>query len=598
MPVSSRLPTTNHGALFACQERLPRLPVPELDATLSKYARSLEPLLPPDELAHSKSLIEEFRRSTQGRELQQRLECRAADPNCANWLEDWWNNLSYMGYRDPVIPYVSYHYSFSDDPRCSTAIERAAKLIVGAIAFRQLIVDGSLEPETARTTPLCSHSYNFMFNACRIPSIPSDHCRTSVYSGNETVVVVRSGQFFVFSFFRNGSQLSLDEIAATLEEIVQVADSNAAVPVGILTSDNRDSWARNREVLLGLPGNKELLDVIETSAFLVVLEKELPVTREEFSHAVWHGSGRNRWFDKPCQFVICDNARAGFCGEHSMMDGTPTLRLAEFVIAHAAELPTPSAVNAKRNPEFRALRFQTSPTVVSAVKQSEALFAAAVSKQHLRVLCFDAFGKERIKQLGCSPDAFIQLVIQLAYTRLHGHARPTYESSMTRKFLHGRTETCRSVTSDSVAWCASMADPNMSKATRIKLFRDALATHSSLVKEAVNGQGVDRHLLGLRMLVKQGEAMPGIFEDPAYSYSSHWYLSTSQISSENFTSYGWSEVSPKGYGIAYNICMNCLIIHIICMRNEHGLNSDSFAHSFETAAKDVHDMLSGALYKQ
>ncbi|KAJ2617903.1 Carnitine O-acetyltransferase mitochondrial [Coemansia sp. RSA 1365] len=598
MSDSARCPTTDNGALFACQGQLPRLPVPDLDATLAKYARSLEPLLQPDELTHSKSLIEEFKRSAQGRELQQRLESRAADPSCANWLEDWWNNLSYMGYRDPVIPYVSYHYSFSDDPGCSTAVERAAKLIDGAIAFRQQVVDGSLEPDMTRTTPLCSHSYNFMFNACRIPSIPSDHCQTSTYNGNETVVVVRGGQFFVFSFLRNGSQLSVDEIAATLEQIVQVADANTAEPIGILTADNRDSWARNRKVLLGLPGNKDLLDSIEASAFLVVLEKERPVTREEFSHAVWHGSGRNRWFDKPCQFVVCDNARAGFCGEHSMMDGTPTLRLVESAIAYASELPTPSAARAKRDPELRALHFQTSSAIVSAVKQAETLFATAVSKQHLRVLCFDAFGKERIKQLGCSPDAFIQLVIQLAYTRLHGHARPTYESSMTRKFLHGRTETCRSVTCDSVVWCASMADQNTDNAARIKLFRDALATHSLLVKEAVNGQGVDRHLLGLRMLVKQGEEMPGIFEDPAYSYSSHWYLSTSQVSSENFTSYGWSEVTPKGYGIAYNICKNCLIIHIICMRNEYGLDSDRLARSFETAAKDVHDMLSGSPHKQ
>ncbi|KAJ2841114.1 Carnitine O-acetyltransferase mitochondrial, partial [Coemansia erecta] len=82
-----------------------------------------------------------------------------------------------------------------------------------------------------------------------------------------------------------------------------------------------------------------------------------------------------------------------------------------------------------------------------------------------------------------------------------------------------------------------------------------------------------------------------IFKDPAYSYSSHWYLSTSQISSENFTSYGWSEVTPKGYGVAYNIRKESLIIHITCIRNSFGLDSDRFAQSIETAAMDVRDML-------
>ncbi|KAJ2877579.1 Carnitine O-acetyltransferase mitochondrial, partial [Coemansia aciculifera] len=210
---------------------------------------------------------------------------------------------------------------------------------------------------------------------------------------------------------------------------------------------------------------------------------------------------------------------------------------------------------------------------------------------HLAVLNYSAYGKEEIKRLGCSPDAFIQLALQLAYTRLYGGPRPTYESSMTRKFLHGRTETCRSVTRDSVAWCRAMMSLSSNNEERISLFQAALATHTRLVREAVEGQGVDRHLLGLRMVLRPDETKPEIFEDPAYAYSSHWYLSTSQVSSENFTSYGWSEVTPKGYGVAYNIRKECLIIHIACMRNEHALNSDHLAQYFETALNDVRSML-------
>ncbi|KAJ2797708.1 Carnitine O-acetyltransferase mitochondrial, partial [Coemansia helicoidea] len=85
--------------------------------------------------------------------------------------------------------------------------------------------------------------------------------------------------------------------------------------------------------------------------------------------------------------------------------------------------------------------------------------------------------------------------------------------------------------------------------------------------------------------------MPEMFEDPAYAYSTHWYLSTSQISSENFASYGWSEVSPKGYGIAYNVRRESLLVHIACMRNEHGLDSGRLAASLEAAATDVRAML-------
>ncbi|KAJ2908819.1 Carnitine O-acetyltransferase mitochondrial [Coemansia aciculifera] len=591
MPVSSRDPALEQGGkLFASQSQLPRLPVPDLRTTLSKYSESLVPLLPADKLAYSQRVISEFGESALGQALQQRLEARALDPNCANWLEEWWNDLSYMGYRDPVIPYVSYHYSFNDDPLCERPNQRAAKLIAAAMVFRQSIIDGSLAPEAAKSGVLCSHSYKFMFNACRIPQKPSDICRTVPYAGNDTIVVMRNAQFFLLDLVQNGEPLTLAEIEHALDRIVACADANkdAVVPVGLLTADTRDSWTENRKRLIDA-GNASVLDAIESSAFAVALETSRPVTREEFSHAIWHGDGRTRWFDKPCQFVVCDNGKAGFNGEHSMMDGTPTLRLVQYVLENP---PLDTAAANVRDCAFKQLHFHTPPAVVAAVNAAERLFLEGVGKQHLSVLNFTAYGKEEIKRLGCSPDAYIQLALQLAYTRLHGCARPTYESSMTRKFLHGRTETCRSVTRDSVAWCQAMQSAqSTSPHDCVRLFQTALATHTRLVREAVEGQGVDRHLLGLRMLLRPDEAKPAIFEDPAYAYSSHWYLSTSQVSSENFASYGWSEVTPKGYGVAYNIRKECLIIHIACMRNEYALNSDQLARHFEAALNDVRSML-------
>ena len=48
-----------------------------------------------------------------------------------------------------------------------------------------------------------------------------------------------------------------------------------------------------------------------------------------------------------------------------------------------------------------------------------------------------------------SPDAYIQMALQLAYYKdSAGKFALTYESSMTRLFLHGRTETVRSFTKE------------------------------------------------------------------------------------------------------------------------------------------------------
>lgn len=51
-----------------------------------------------------------------------------------------------------------------------------------------------------------------------------------------------------------------------------------------------------------------------------------------------------------------------------------------------------------------------------------------------------------------SPDAFIQMAMQLAYRRMHGRGTPTYETASTRLFLHGRTDVIRTYSEDSQRW--------------------------------------------------------------------------------------------------------------------------------------------------
>ena len=48
-----------------------------------------------------------------------------------------------------------------------------------------------------------------------------------------------------------------------------------------------------------------------------------------------------------------------------------------------------------------------------------------------------------------SPDAYVQLALQMAYFKdSGGKMAMTYESSMTRLYLQGRTETVRSLTKE------------------------------------------------------------------------------------------------------------------------------------------------------
>jgi carnitine O-acetyltransferase len=48
------------------------------------------------------------------------------------------------------------------------------------------------------------------------------------------------------------------------------------------------------------------------------------------------------------------------------------------------------------------------------------------------------------------------MALQLAYRRMHGRYTAVYETASTRLFLHGRTDTIRSFTSESRKFCEAM----------------------------------------------------------------------------------------------------------------------------------------------
>ena len=154
---------------------------------------------------------------------------------------------------------------------------------------------------------------------------------------------------------------------------------------------------------------------------------------------------------------------------------------------------------------------------------------------------FSSYGKNVIKTHKTSPDAWAQMVKQLAFFRLFGRPGVTYESCQTRQFLYGRTEVIRTVSSESKAFCEAMIDSSRSDADRAKLLKDAATRHGQYAAWAAAAQGVDRHLFGLKKLVKEGEEVPALFKDEIFSRSSHWEMSTSQLSSKFLDGWGYGE---------------------------------------------------------
>lgn len=167
------------------------------------------------------------------------------------------------------------------------------------------------------------------------------------------------------------------------------------------------------------------------------------------------------YFLAPSTVIVWDNGRSGFLGEHSCMDGTPTLRMNEFMLGSLAAkridfgspLPSTSLAPSKE------IVLTANDVVLADVQEAVRNFDKLVGAHDLRVLHYDVYGKSFIKQFKISPDAWAQLVKQLAFYKFKGRPGVTYESAQTRKFQRGRTEVIRAASSQSKAWVDAMVDP-------------------------------------------------------------------------------------------------------------------------------------------
>ncbi|KAK9675261.1 Carnitine O-acetyltransferase mitochondrial [Basidiobolus ranarum] len=340
----------------------------------------------------------------------------------------------------------------------------------------------------------------------------------------------------------------------------------------------------------------QLLEKLESATLLLCLDDTSPTTRDEHSWSCWGGDGRNRYFDKSLQFLVFENGKAGFLAEHSSMDGTPNARLNDYILSSIAKDTVNYGSETVRQ-DLKApeqLKFSFNDQVLKTIKDSEQSFDNTMAKQELSTLAYHGYGKNLIKKFRSSPDAFVQMIIQLAYFKMYGTSRATYEAATTRKYEHGRTETGRTVSIESAAFVKAMEDLDVSNDQKVALASAAMDGHVKYLGAAAEGQGVDRHLFGLRLSLRPDEPKPSIFTDEGYTKSTHWNLSTSQLASEHFDNWGFGEVVPDGFGIGYIIKNNALHFNVTSMH----LGSKTLNHLLAESAEEMKQIFEEDLAKQ
>uniref|UniRef100_A0A3Q3QJU0 carnitine O-palmitoyltransferase n=1 Tax=Monopterus albus TaxID=43700 RepID=A0A3Q3QJU0_MONAL len=563
-----KLLSTRKPLLYSYQTSLPHLPVPPIRDTLSRYLESVRPLLTDPEFKRTTELTSQFE-SNLGNRLQRYLKLKALW--ATNYVSDWWEEYIYLRGRSPIMVNSNYYgMDFLYVTPTPVQAARAGNTITALLLYRRKVYREELKPGCVPGTviPLCAAQCERIFNTTRIPGTETDVLQH--WDDSEFVAVYHKGRYFRLWVYWAGRRLSPREIEYQIQRILD--DPSPPQPgedkLGALTAGDRIPWSQVRKQYFNYGVNKKSLDAIERAAFFVSLDDEeqgmmgeYPARNlDRYAKSLLHGKCYDRWFDKSFSIVIYKNGKNGLNAEHSWADAPTVAHLWEYTLAtDAFQLGYTEEGHCKGEvdcslPLPQRLIWDIPPE--AQVASSLAVAQALADDVDCHVFPFREFGKGRIKKLRISPDAFIQISLQLAYYRDRGGFCLTYEASMTRLFREGRTETVRSCTNES---CAFVKALESGEEQCRHLFRLASVKHQNLYRMAMTGAGIDRHLFCLYVVSKYLGVESSFLKEP-------WRLSTSQTPVQQMELFdlknhpdfislggGFGPVADDGYGVSYII---------------------------------------------
>uniref|UniRef100_A0A4W5NWW7 Carnitine O-acetyltransferase b n=1 Tax=Hucho hucho TaxID=62062 RepID=A0A4W5NWW7_9TELE len=516
---------------------VPAQPVPPLAQTLQGYLRALEPLIPEEELVHTRKNIQKFcGEGGLGPQLQEGLERRARHSN--NWISDWWVQWAYLESRQPLPvhsnPAISLPKRDFSDWRGQLVF--ASKLIAAALDFKNVVDNGRLPVEYMRGQPLCMELFPLLFSSCRIPG--RKHDTITHHSRARHITVVRNYQFFQMDVYNSdGSRMTESQIHAQLLRIRAESWKTDKEPMGILTSEHRQTWGQAYNRLLKDKLNKESVRAIERGLFTLCLDSPvMRVSDDKYSSRmaaqILHGGGThsnsgNRWFDKTLQFVVGEDGSWGLLYEQATAEGPPIATLLDHILQYCKK-PDPKKTPLIPLPMPKKLYFNIDLSIPY------------------------RFGKELPKQHNLSPNSFIQVALQLAYYKVHNEVCASCDIASQRMFRGGRTDYIRSPTNQMLKFVLTFDDPSISVRSTLRN-KIHYYYHRESDRSALNGQSIDRHLLGLKLqAIEEGLSVPRLFMDTAYGLATHWKLRTGQVPANTDSVMCFGPLVPDGYAVCYN----------------------------------------------
>ncbi|KAG6448162.1 hypothetical protein O3G_MSEX005397 [Manduca sexta] len=541
-------------------------------------------------------------------------------------VTSWWLDDMYLKVRLPLP--INSNPGMVFPRRKFAKMEEVADLgalfIDDLLDYKEMLDRGELPLERATSRekgqPLCMEQFYRLLGVCRIPEMGRDRLdlpkiKNGTEEQEELVVVACRNYFYPIPVkAMDRGRLTPGEIQAQI--LHAMVDASAAPPaprVGLLTSMNRDQWARAREQLIRDENNRSNLELISRALCILCVDEaggDRADTDEQTNAMLraMHGAGTrhhsaNRWFDKTVQLIISSDGTVGMCYEHSAAEGVAVIRLAERALARAEVADRPAPPPALL-PAPQAMKWNITGDVQRTIEQAARDLDRAISDLDFKVYTYRGYGREFMKSCKTSPDVYIQLALQYAYYKMYGYLVTTYESASLRRFRNGRVDNIRSAHNGAHAWAAAMCTaetPPLNEANddgqkkvsfnlygeqkKLELFEEAARKQTSIMEANILGRGIDNHLLGLREAARESMgALPPLFNDDTYKQMIHFKLSTSQVATTTEGTFmGYGAVVPDGYGCSYNPKKDCVIFCISSFTSSSVTNTEAFRQSLEEA---------------
>jgi len=420
------------------------------------------------------------------------------------------------------------------------------------------------------------------------------------------------------------SSTNFAQLATQAQMDKPVMHARKGANIAAFTAGPRTRWAEVRELYFCDGVNRLSLEAIEKSAFIVFLEDAHHSSLNDRAKSLFHGNGANRWFDKSINLVVYDDAYAGMNCEHSWADAPAIAHLWEYAMLSelwdyetmakkrigsgeesSGDIVKPLSSDKKANTSKlmapKRLIWDINDELQAAIEQATSFANQLIEDLDLEIVEHLDYGAGFIKKVAlCSPDGYVQMALQLAYHRSRGQFDLTYESSMTRLFHQGRTETTRSLSQETCDFVLAMEQGKPAEDI-IAILRDGCDKHALKNKDCMAGKGCDRHLFALYIVTK---ALDVSSEFLIEALTMPWRLSTSQQPQDQTTlrkglpketvdkfvspGGGFGPVADDGYGVSYMFAGNDqFFFHISSKNSADDTSSKLFATALCQALKDM-----------